>query len=147
MSLSHFLRQLQISFLAAEHNCLMYQESGNNLYKMSAAPRGSSETSLAANQVKFSFDTRHVHSFSMHFPNPNPLAKPHKAWGQKSAWIHVTTSWELSFMGILKDNETFCLWSFCVRIKSWPWSKGELIWWKVGGSPAWLWKGPSILSK
>lgn len=82
MSLSHFLRQLQISFLAAEHNCLMYQESGNNLCKMSAAPRGSSEIPLAANQVKFPFDTRHEHSFSMHFPNPNPLSNPHEVRNQ-----------------------------------------------------------------
>lgn len=79
MSLSHFLRELQISFLAAENKCLMYQESGNNLYKMSAAPWGRAEIPLAANQVKITFDTRHVHSFSMHFPNPNPLSNPHQA--------------------------------------------------------------------
>lgn len=33
---------LQIRFLAAELNCLMYQESGNHFYKTSARPRAGS---------------------------------------------------------------------------------------------------------
>lgn len=36
-------------------------------------------------------------------------------------WIQTTSFCELCFTAILKDNETYWLWSFWVRIKSWPW--------------------------
>lgn len=36
---THSQTILQISFLAAEQNCLMYQESGNHFYKTPVRPQ------------------------------------------------------------------------------------------------------------